>query len=31
MKAISATELLRVLQFGDSILPVGAFSFSNSL
>ena len=31
MRAISATELLRVLQFGDSTLPVGAFSFSNSL
>lgn len=31
MKAINATELLRVLQFGDSTLPVGAFSFSNSL
>ena len=25
------TELLRVLQFGDSVLPVGAFSFSNGL
>lgn len=24
-------ELMRVLQFGDSILPVGAFSFSNGL
>jgi urease accessory protein len=24
-------ELLRVLQFGDSVLPVGAFSFSNGL
>jgi urease accessory protein len=25
------TELLRVLQFGDSALPVGSFSFSNGL
>ena len=25
------TELMRVLQFGDSLLPVGAFSFSNGL
>jgi urease accessory protein len=25
------SELLRVLQFGDSVLPVGAFSFSNGL
>lgn len=25
------TELLRVLQFGDSLLPVGAFTFSNGL
>src|SRR4029078_3932925 len=25
------TELLRVLQFGDSVLPVGPFSFSNGL
>jgi urease accessory protein len=25
------TELMRVLQFGDSVLPVGAFSFSNGL
>ena len=24
-------ELMRVLQFGDSMLPVGAFSFSNGL
>jgi urease accessory protein len=24
-------ELIRVLQFGDSLLPVGAFSFSNGL
>lgn len=25
------TELMRVLQFGDSLLPVGAFTFSNGL
>ena len=25
------TGLMRVLQFGDSVLPVGAFSFSNGL
>jgi urease accessory protein len=25
------TEVMRVLQFGDSVLPVGAFSFSNGL
>ena len=25
------TDLMRVLQFGDSVLPVGAFSFSNGL
>ncbi len=25
------SELMRVLQFGDSLLPVGAFSFSNGL
>ena len=25
------SELMRVLQFGDSMLPVGAFSFSNGL
>ena len=27
----SITPLLRLLQFGDSMLPVGAFSFSNGL
>lgn len=27
----SIAELLRVLQFGDSVLPVGAFSFSGGL
>jgi len=25
------TDLMRVLQFGDSVLPVGAFSFSSGL
>lgn len=25
------SELMRVLQFGDSVLPVGSFSFSNGL
>jgi urease accessory protein len=25
------TELMRVLQFGDSVVPIGAFSFSNGL
>jgi urease accessory protein len=28
---MNITEALRVLQFGDSMLPVGAFSFSNGL
>jgi urease accessory protein len=27
----STADLLRILQFGDSALPVGAFSFSNGL
>ena len=27
----TVTKMLRVLQFGDSLLPVGAFSFSNGL
>lgn len=27
----SISELMRALQFGDSMLPVGAFSFSNGL
>jgi len=27
----NAVELMRVLQFGDSTLPVGAFSFSNGV
>ena len=26
-----STAMLRVLQFGDSLLPVGSFSFSNGL
>ena len=28
---MNITEIMRVLQFGDSALPVGAFSFSNGL
>lgn len=31
MSAPSISELMRTLQFGDSMLPVGAFSFSNGL
>lgn len=31
LNAMNITELMRVLQFGDSMLPVGAFSFSNGL
>ena len=31
MDARNAVELMRVLQFGDSTLPVGAFSFSNGV
>lgn len=31
MAARNAVELMRVLQFGDSTLPVGAFSFSNGV
>lgn len=27
----SISELMRLLQFGDSVLPVGSFSFSNGL
>ena len=27
----SITDLMRLLQFGDSMLPVGAFAFSNGL
>jgi len=30
-KLPTISELLRVLQFGDSVLPVGAFSFSGGL
>jgi urease accessory protein len=28
---VSIARLMRVLQFGDSLLPVGSFSFSNAL
>jgi urease accessory protein len=28
---VSVARLMRVLQFGDSLLPVGSFSFSNAL
>jgi urease accessory protein len=31
VKVTSIPELMRVLQFGDSLLPVGSFSFSNGL
>ena len=31
MDTRNAVELMRVLQFGDSTLPVGAFSFSNGV
>jgi urease accessory protein len=31
MSTISITELMRVMQFGDSTLPVGGFAFSNGL
>lgn len=31
MSVQSMLDLMRVLQFGDSVLPVGAFSFSNGL
>jgi len=31
MAARTGAELMRVLQFGDSTLPVGAFAFSNGL
>lgn len=27
----TVTEALKLLQFGDSVFPVGAFSFSNGL
>jgi urease accessory protein len=30
-RQLKITDLMRVLQFGDSVLPVGAFSFSNGL
>jgi urease accessory protein len=28
---VSLAQLMRVLQFGDSLLPIGSFSFSNAL
>ena len=28
---MSITRMMRVLQFGDSLLPIGSFSFSNAL
>jgi urease accessory protein len=28
---VSLTRLMRVLQFGDSLLPIGSFAFSNGL
>jgi len=28
---VSIARMMRVLQFGDSVLPVGSFSFSNAL
>ena len=28
---VTATHLARMLQFGDSMFPVGGFSFSNGL
>ena len=31
LQFLSVTSLLRVLQFGDSLLPVGSFSFSNGM
>jgi len=31
MATRSITEAMRLLQFGDSVLPVGSFSFSNGL
>ena len=27
----SITDAMRLLQFGDSVLPVGSFSFSNGI
>src|SRR5438093_4506585 len=31
MTTRSITDAMRLLQFGDSMLPVGSFSFSNGL
>lgn len=31
MITLNARELIRIMQFGDSVLPVGAFSFSNGV
>ena len=28
---MNASDLIRIMQFGDSVLPVGAFSFSNGV
>ena len=28
---MKAADLIRIMQFGDSVLPVGAFSFSNGV
>ena len=28
---MSIDRIMRVLQFGDSLLPIGSFSFSNAL
>jgi len=28
---VSIARVMRVLQFGDSLLPIGSFSFSNAL
>ncbi|MCT8353976.1 urease accessory protein UreF, partial [Photorhabdus kayaii] len=28
---MNALRLIRIMQFADSVLPVGAFSFSNGL
>jgi urease accessory protein len=28
---MSIARMMRVLQFGDSLLPIGSFSFSNAL
>ncbi len=28
---MNASDLIRIMQFGDSVLPVGAFTFSNGV